>query len=359
MKVQTSSGAGVLARYGDSLVLAPADCPVLDEVLDLAREAAASHAEAPGKFLPRRTAGVVAQSDAEPTLAVLSALADGLALLLVGNATAVIVQESGTLTLTGRDSVTWVDHVVRGPYSSVTVTLSGAGSLDARSDLQGGVVSAAGFIATEGGAPAAAVVEPVVVQAPEPVFESFSLEPSPTEEAPATQALPILGIAVPDSIGPGVVVQGIECSRAHFNDPAAIYCAVCGISMVHQTHNLVDGVRPPLGVLVLDDGSVHALVGDLVLGREPEGHPAVGSGTATALTLDDPELTLSRVHARVELVGWDVFVVDATSANGTFVLAPGQAEWTRLPAEQPTVLAPGTRLSLGGRTLVFDSHQKR
>ena len=379
--VRTRAGDGVLARYGGSLVLAPADSPVLDAVLELAREAAREHADVPGTFLPRKVAGILAQSDDTPTLALVSALADGLAVVLVGDVTLTLTDEAGTSTLSGRDASTWVDKIVRNGWTALTLTLAGAGAVDARSDLQGGVVTAGGAELSPDGTPVAvpAKAEAPAVPAPPaeaPAFESFSLaaeDPveaaplpvaqTPEPVAPAAPEEPVPGsrstIAVPARPVPsGTQVQGIMCSRQHFNDPTAVYCAVCGISMVHQTHNLVTGTRPPLGVVVLDDGAVLPLDRDYVLGREPEGAPEVADGTATALTLDDPEVTMSRLHAKLLLVGWEVRFVDAGSANGSFFARSGETAWTRLGSGESVVLTPGTRAAIGSRTFVFDSHHK-
>ena len=65
-------------------------------------------------------------------------------------------------------------------------------------------------------------------------------------------------------------VRGVYCKNRHFNDPRQLFCAVCGINMVQQTPVLVNGVRPPLGVVVLDDGSVFQLDTPYLLGRDPE-----------------------------------------------------------------------------------------
>ena len=64
-------------------------------------------------------------------------------------------------------------------------------------------------------------------------------------------------------------VRGVYCKNRHFNDPRQLFCAVCGINMVQQTPVLVNGVRPPLGVVVLDDGSVFQLDTPYLLGRDP------------------------------------------------------------------------------------------
>jgi len=153
-----------------------------------------------------------------------------------------------------------------------------------------------------------------------------------------------------------IVVQGISCSRGHFNDPKARFCGLCGISMVHQTHDLRSGPRPPLGVLVLDDGATYALDQAYVIGREPEGSDLVQSGEARPMMIDDPELRLSRVHTRILLKGWDVCVEDAHSANGTRILRPGSSEWIKLDPDQSMVIAPGTRIGMSDRELIFDSH---
>lgn len=351
---QVCTGGGLLARFGDTVVLAPSDSPLLDELLALARDAGSSGA------LPRKVAGLLAQSDEAATLALACPHPDGLAVLLAGDVTLTLAD--GT-SLSGRDASTWVDRIVRSPWTSLQLALSGAGPVDPRSDLQGGTVTAGGvqLSALSGEAPVAdhAPAPPVPVVAPsEPAaFESFSL--TETADEPLPEPLPVAAApaAEPAAEPGGVTVQGIECSRGHFNDPTAIYCSVCGISMVHQTHNLVPGRRPPLGVLVLDDGAVFTVDGDYVLGREPDQAPEVQAGTAKALPLDDPEVTMSRVHAKILLSGWEVRLVDS-SANGSYVVPAGQADWTKLPAGEQTVLRPGTRIALGGRTMVFDSHHK-
>ena len=361
--VQMASGAGVLARFGDSIVLTVADSPLLDKALALAKET-------PADALPRKMAGLIAMSDETPTLALVCARDDGLAVLLVGDVSVSLTDAGGSTQLSGRDATTWVDRIVRSPWTELELRLTGAGAVDQRSDLQGGVVTAAGARLLPAGASNVATPAPPELSVPEPApstplpaapapFESFSLaEPVVAEPLPvadAAEPLPVAGAEAPDG---AVMVRGIECSRQHFNDPTAIFCSVCGISMVHQTHNLVSGPRPPLGVIVLDDGAIFTVDRDYVLGREPDNAEEVLAGTARPLTLDDPDVTMSRVHAKLLLDGWEVRLVDAGSANGTFTAGQGESDWTRVPAGGTVVLKPGARISIGGRTLVFDSHHK-
>jgi FHA domain len=201
--------------------------------------------------------------------------------------------------------------------------------------------------------PAPAATEPET-EAPQPFVSVALAEPEPEE---ARSPLPIAGVGARPHEPPGPKVRGVICSRGHFNDPAAPFCSVCGISMVQRTLNLVEGPRPPLGVIVLDDGTTFTLDSDYVLGREPETDPAVVSGQARPLSLPDPDRTVSRVHAGLVIDGWNVKAVDRGSANGTFVASSADDEWVALIPNRPTLVKPGTRIRLGQRVLLFDSHQ--
>jgi hypothetical protein len=152
-----------------------------------------------------------------------------------------------------------------------------------------------------------------------------------------------------------VRVRGLQCSRGHFNDPRARYCGVCGIAMHQASFILVEDVRPPLGVLVFGDGSIQTLSRTSVVGRDPADDPAVRAGDAVGLALTDPTNTLSRVHAELRLVDWDVQLVDRGSTNGTFVWAAGQTAWERLAPDTPRALLPGTHVSFGRLTATFES----
>jgi hypothetical protein len=133
------------------------------------------------------------------------------------------------------------------------------------------------------------------------------------------------------------------------------YCTVCGISMAQANRGQLLGRRPSLGVLVLDDGGMFSLVSEHVFGRDPSGDHAVLAGAAVPVALDDP--SVSRVHARIVLEGWDVRVVDAGSTNGTFVCSPGEPEWTRIPQGTSAPLRPGMMLAFGRRQLRYYSHR--
>ena len=173
----------------------------------------------------------------------------------------------------------------------------------------------------------------------------------PEPEAPEA---PVPSHPPPDDT---TTVIGVYCKNGHFDDPAARYCAVCGISMAQQTLVPRPGPRPPLGVLVLDDGSIFSLDTDYVVGRDPSRDPDVMSGAARPLRIDDPEGLLSRVHARIHLEGWDVAVVDLGSSNGTGVWGPHDSAWVRAPALASMVVRPGTQIGVGRRQMRYESHR--
>ena len=144
------------------------------------------------------------------------------------------------------------------------------------------------------------------------------------------------------------MVEGVYCKNGHFNDPEARYCAVCGIRMSQLATARQMGRRPPLGVLVLHDGSVCQLDADYVIGREPTLDSAVAEGGARPLRLNDASGVVSRIHARVELEGWRVPLTDLKSANGTQVLLPGDRNPISLQPGVRLPLLAGTQIRLGG-----------
>ncbi|MEM7342556.1 MAG: FHA domain-containing protein [Actinomycetota bacterium] len=149
-----------------------------------------------------------------------------------------------------------------------------------------------------------------------------------------------------------VMVQGIMCSRGHFNNPAASFCGVCGISMVHVTHNLVPGPRPTLGFVVFDDGSTYGLDRSYLIGREPGD---TDDAHTTALSVQDNNETLSRRHAEIRLVDWAVHLVDLGSTNGSFIWDDTNERWNQVNPNEAVILNGGDTVALGRRTFVFES----
>lgn len=190
-------------------------------------------------------------------------------------------------------------------------------------------------------------------------FEWISLALEPGEPGDAHDhddaAEPDMPPLAPEGAEP-VMVEGVLCARNHFNDPDVAYCRQCGIGMVQQTRRTELGQRPPLGVLLLDDGTAFTLDRDYVLGREPVLDGDVAAGLARPLRITDPNGTVGRVHLRVSLVGWQVTVKDLGSVNGSVVyLAAGGED--KLSPHESVVVAPGTRIGIGRRTLQYLSYR--
>jgi FHA domain len=162
-----------------------------------------------------------------------------------------------------------------------------------------------------------------------------------------------------DPVPDGVSIMGVYCKNGHFDDPDARFCAVCGISMNQQTLVPRLGPRPPLGVLVLDDGGILQLDADYVIGREPWLDPSVAAGQARPLPVADESGTVSRVHAQIRLADWQVLVTDLGSANGTRIGLPDETALRPLAPQVPAALRPGSRVELGRCAFRYESHRGR
>ena len=400
------AGSGTLARLGGVVLLVGSTDPAaVAPLLDQAQMVAANGGD--GRQLVRGFALQLSSGTGdEPAFAALAPHGAGLAVIVSGAATVIV----GGETITGEGSLSWVERLVPWPVTQLVATVDAGGTpLGALYDLRGGVIPAGGFSVSVDETPASAMSEvvgemasvvpepapapvPAPVPLPEPVDPPMpepAPVPAPSPPAPPTPAgdRPVLA-AMPDAfasfdsvklsdleddepvtplpivadqrdvVASGVVseVRGVFCKNRHFNDPRVLFCAVCGINMVQQTPVLVNGERPPLGVVVLDDGAVFQLDTDYLLGRDPDADDRVRQGACRGISIIDTSNMVSRVHARLELRGWDVVLVDNTSTNGTFVNTPRTVEWRRMASGGEEVLTPGTRVRIGHRTLAFNTH---
>ena len=148
-----------------------------------------------------------------------------------------------------------------------------------------------------------------------------------------------------------VLVDGAMCARMHFNAPEAVSCRECGLSMPEGTENMRRQPRPPLGVLLVDDGRGYTLDRDYVIGREPVLDIDVAAGRATPLRISDAKGSVSRLHLRVSLIGWQVEVCDLGSSNGSVLYRQGGPR-TLAPMDA-AVLDPGARVGVGRRTVQY------
>jgi hypothetical protein len=163
---------------------------------------------------------------------------------------------------------------------------------------------------------------------------------------------PLPSGAGPDQRVPGApVVAGILCGRGHLNRPGLAVCARCRLPIPDGGREQVSGSRPPLGVLITDDGSIFRLDRGYLVGSNAGRDPTVGGGLARPLTLSGSDVSSS--HAELRLTDWDVTVVDRGSAAGTCVFEPGATEWARLTPYEPRVIPPGTHLAFGQRVVTL------
>ncbi|MFI6363340.1 FHA domain-containing protein [Nocardia sp. NPDC050630] len=417
-QVEVVVGGHAVARVAGAVVVVAhrghgrptADAPAviaLESLAELVRDAAEQHPEGPGALVARAATRWLMThaeriSPGEPIdFGILSAAeTGGVAIFLHGGVTAVLADDGTIERYRGSDAAFTVDRVASLPTRAVALFVD---DLDGRIPelpadrgigwLVEGIAQAGGAIvwsdAVRGRSessrperPPTARIDsgPTQRRAPEPhpvpepqltetrastamldsVQEQEPVDPhhAPTQMGgtnPAPRPDPDLQRrleATAKSTALTVKVMGFKCARAHPSDPRSAFCTVCGMP-VDQTQQLIEVVRPPLGMLVLDDGMTYMLAADAVLGRDPE-HSEQARRGMVPLKVEDSSGGMSRAHAEVVLVNWDVSLVDRGSTNGTRTRLPGYRDWIRLPPNQPMGLIPGTEIMIGNRVLRFE-----
>jgi FHA domain len=392
-------GEGVIARRGSLVAVTDGRGIVPDPLLNALAEAAAAGAD--GGDLVLRAARAALGGHGQPAWACAGVTADGgVAVLVHGHAVAVVRVDGGPeVTLTASDSVIPVSRKFAGASVSLSLAVDGPAAPDSQFWLGDGVVRGGGLavtatadagemeLRTPAAAPPAARDNPAVPQVPPTAADLGALagtpnsgptissddwfagqqDPGPGDWHPSTvgpPAAPAPGAsAVAPPTGefpagddpPPVLVDGAVCARDHFNDPGARACRQCGIALDQPPRSLQRRPRPPLGVLVLDNGTRVTLNGDYVVGREPTFDSDVIDGRARPLRINDPDGTVSRLHLRISLIGWQVEVSDLGSANGSLLQSSG-AERPLAPFE-PTIIEPGTRIGIGHRSMQYLAYQ--
>ncbi len=395
LRLRPIDGPGLVGRLPGVAVLVVGADERAAAVIDTCELAAATA----GADLAERLAAL-AEHGPLPPFAVLADTPAGLRVLAhegvevafeAGTRAEVVTGAGGMVDQVRAEPFTLVRVGPAGPVAPVgpagPVAPVGPGQADPQLDLAAGVVPAGAFVAGPDLATATAAFadqgrsateDPTNVADPSAPADATTLaDPSapadPTTTGPIgapagsvvfvgsppaadrREPLPLAGDPEPRALAK---VVGIRCPEGHLNDPQATYCDQCGASLIHQTHNLVEGDRPALGFLVFDDGAIFVLDGDYVVGREPDDDPRVQAGDARALLLDDSARTVSRVHAEVRLDGWRVTLVDRGSTNGTYVWSTAAAGWQRLTAEVSIVLEPGQHASFGQRAFRFEPRRR-
>ena len=151
-------------------------------------------------------------------------------------------------------------------------------------------------------------------------------------------------------VGAVPVVRGVRCPGGHFNHPATPACLRCG-APIDRRQPPGSGPRPPLGLVVVDDGSLYALDRSYLLGSGAGGDPSVTSGSARAMVLSGDRV--ASLHAEIRLDDWAVTLVDRAGDGSTHVLAPGRDGWRAVTPRGREVLRPGSHIAVGSRVLTF------
>ncbi len=367
--VGVQPGDGLVGRFGDSVLLVAGPTSEVDpfvEELVATVEAGAGEGALPGAALAHRIGELLFRTVAGDvaSFGVVAPVEGGALVLLHGEVDAEIVQRSGARRLSGRQAVTWVDQVVQAPFDRVALTQGAAGSASVhpRSDLRVGVVPGAGFVLTPAGGPGGR----------QPASTAAPVAGSDDDGLPATEAVPAAA-ALADDEDDIVGDVGKRDSRPLFDQaaeqtPAQAEPVPAGNVTIGPESRLEPEDGPQgaprhaaptmattgaLAELVGEDGSRTSLDRDYVLGREPAADEAVRSRKASPLQVDDPDQLVSRVHARLWADRGVVFVSDASSANGTFIAAPGAKDWTRV-GQEGTELPLGWSIRLGGRVYTLE-----
>jgi hypothetical protein len=370
-------GPGLVARYGDLVVVTDGRAPGADPLVGVLTAVAAAAAD--GTALVRGAVRAALDCAGRPAWACAGVTADGaVAVLVHGGARAVVrVDDGQDVQLTAADSLIPVSRTFTGRTVACCLAVFDPPPADPRFCLDGGVVPGGGLAVTMSAGPAGqsgqangatrlvapsngeSAPAPAGQWRPPPAAAPMEAAVS-LDEAPVTELDGLAGAVpsrVPDTrerhqLEPEpVMVEGVLCARGDFNDPAARRCAWCGISLDHPSAGIKVRRRPSLGVLLVDDGTRYPLDRDYIIGREPVLDGDVAARRATPLRIADPAGTVSRLHLRVSLVGWQVRVEDLRSANGSVLHSPDGAR--PLEPFAPTPIEPGALIGLGDRSVRY------
>jgi hypothetical protein len=408
-QVEVHAGSGLVFRRRDVLLVVPVVAPAERDLVSEMVRVCAEQAELGDRRHIRRLAWLITEDDADlvPGFACLTAQGDHVLVMAYGTVQVTVVDHP-PVVFTATEALAWVERSV--PATFTTLTVRGPDDTPGLSPgalplnlVDGGVPGGGVTLHRPGHAvePLTAVPVPAVAlheegaaaegrdpsPAPKlggdpdpgqamtvlratPGTHVVSLTPRPAEASRPRPPLPVGTAsrvtstprpAAGDSAAPeapaAVRVAGIVCHCGEFNSPDSEQCRACGAPLDRDLPRETRP-RPPLGILITDDGRVFTVTDDVVIGREPGQAPDVKAGRARPLVLRDAEQSTSRVHAHLRLSGWSIDVVDLGSANGTFLSRSGSAgPWVPILQEPGTPLAPGDRLRLGRRELLFDRYQ--
>lgn len=402
-ELRVRPGSGVAARFGDVAVFVahggPED-PDVETLLDTCRALGVVPGPFPGdQIVGRLRDGALLGSGSPLAFAVVAPLIGGLELVAQGPVEVAIDRGGAVTRHQGHEPGSWIDLVVDDGFDSLV--MSPRGSVGERpappfegagAELGDDLVSAGALVLarTEDGAmppgPMAAgdgagngrrgdasdggwddLVRAVLDdEAAARVARARNQE----GRAAAIEAVVLVGppprpdrvplpVGAPPLAPPGPRVAALRCPAGHASPPSASWCVQCGRVLSGPGVTRVEAVRPCLGLLVVDDGSVFALDTGYVLGTEPESSSAVAHGTMRPLRVHGDAGQVGAAHAEIRLAGWELLVVDRGTPSGTEVRPPGAHRPHRLEPELPEPLSPGSAVIVGSTTFLFVARPTR
>ncbi len=142
-------------------------------------------------------------------------------------------------------------------------------------------------------------------------------------------------------VAPAEPIATKLCAEQHPNDPESPVCRICDQPFANAEQVLA---MAPTTVarLLLEDGTAVDVSDALTIGRSP-----ADGGHGDTLTVTGRQV--SRHHLSVEARGWQLFVQDCDSTNGTFLTRRGEKGRRRVPIDRAIPVRIGDSIHFGSR----------